>query len=102
MIIDGEKFTPIRHEIQLSVDNSATIHLSLDLMDQKKFTDIYDSRRTFDIISRRFRAKDCRIKILDISKLSINLSITCYDFHEIDNSEIRDNVINEVLGTKQN
>ncbi len=100
--INGNIFDSIKNNIQLSIDDSVVLYLSFDIKYKKYFIDISDSNKPFQIESRVFRAKNCRIKLLDISDISISMSVMCYDFYHINASEIRDNVIDEVLGNKQN
>jgi hypothetical protein len=103
--ISEDTFYTYDCSVQLSMENYATIYISLDLKRHPAYCDIildiYENKKTFSITTSTFFAKQCRIKTIDVDfgkKMSISIRCESIDAHDI--SERRDSIIDDILGNR--
>jgi len=101
--IDNEIFDCIDGSVQLSLGSHANITINLDINKnpsyEQFFIKLYESSRSFRIISQKFEAHGTNIKTLDLdfNKKRLNVSFHCDVLNSTDASIRREDALNEIL-----
>lgn len=92
--------------VQYSLIGKCVITIDVNIVKHPEyyqyFIDMYESRKSFTLSNNTFIAKFCLIKTMDIIfNERIILNISC-DKIDVDISEIRDSIINDILDDEEN
>jgi hypothetical protein len=95
--IDGKEFESQNFICQLTIDGGADVNFSVPLSLKSFFIKLHDNKRIFTINSGKWILNGCYIKIFDIDKSCINISLGVKDFKIKTIQENRDDIISDIL-----
>jgi hypothetical protein len=101
--IDNDIFDCVDVTIQLSLGTHASITINLDINKnpsyEQFFIKLYESNRSFRIISQKFETNGTNIKTLDFdfNNKRLNISFHCDVLNTTDKSVRREDILNELL-----
>ena len=100
--INNEEYFINEWSIQPSICNYANIYISINIekypLYESKFLKLYDNNMIFDISALKFIATGSSIKTIDITfGKRINIMIRCISLKINDVSEIRDQILDNIL-----
>jgi len=104
--IGDKNFYVLECETQLSFENCAIMYLKFDIKNHPEYYDefisLYDRGKIFEIYTMKFKSSHSYIKTIDIEfNRNMSISIRCENIYIHSKSDIRDNLIDEILNNNK-